>query len=134
MSFDWDEAISFEGETGPYLQYSNVRCHSLLEKGNYNDEDSFDVSYLEEDASRELLWEMGLFPSVIQSAFDKMEPAQLSRYLMGLAKLFNKFYSQVSVLVDNEEEKKAKLALVKAVSVVLENGMKLINMEAPKKM
>ena len=132
--FDWDEAISFEGETGPYLQYSNVRCHSLLEKGNYNDEDSFDVSYLEDEASTELLWEMGLFPSVIQSAFDKMEPAQLSRYLMGLAKLFNKFYSQVSVLVDNEEEKKAKLALVEAVSIVLENGMNLINMEAPKKM
>ncbi len=132
--FDWDEAISFEGETGPYLQYSNVRCHSLLDKGNYDESQDIDVSYLSEEASRELLWEMGRFPSVIQSAFEKMEPANLSRYLMGLAKLFNKFYSQVSVLVENQEEKQAKLALVKAVSIVLENGMNLINMEAPKKM
>lgn len=132
--FDWDEAISFEGETGPYLQYSNVRCHSLLDKGEYDASKKVDVSYLSEEVCKELLWEMGLFPSVIENAFEKMEPALLSRYLMGLAKLFNKFYAQVSVLVDQEEERDAKLALVKATSIVLENGMKLINMEAPEKM
>ncbi len=132
-SFNWDEAISFEGETGPYLQYSNVRCHSLLDKGGYK-EATFDGSYLREDVSRELVWELGLFPATVSSAFDKMEPALVSRYLMGIAKLFNRFYAQVSVLVEDEKEKEAKLALVKAVSTTLETGMKLINMEAPKKM
>lgn len=132
-TFSWDEAISFEGETGPYLQYTNVRCHSLLEKGDYV-EGPFDGRYLTEDASKELLWELGLLPSTISAAFDKMEPAILSRYLMGVAKLFNKFYAQVSVIVEDEMEKHAKLSLVKAVSITLENGMNLINMEAPKKM
>lgn len=133
-TFSWDEAISFEGETGPYLQYTNVRCQSLLEKGEYKDGGEFDGSYLTEDSSKELIWELGLLPSILSTVFEKMEPAILSRYLMGVAKLFNKFYSQVNVLVDNEEERNSKLALVRAVSITLENGMKLINMEAPKKM
>ncbi|NLY35863.1 MAG: arginine--tRNA ligase, partial [Tissierellia bacterium] len=133
-TFSWDETISFEGETGPYLQYTNVRCQSLLEKGGYNGSMDFDGRFLTEDSSKELIWEMGLLPSTISSVFEKMEPAILSRYLMGVAKLFNKFYSQVNVLVDNEDEKNSKLALVKAVSITLENGMKLINMQAPKKM
>lgn len=132
-SFNWDEAISFEGETGPYLQYTNVRCHSILERAEYEEED-FDASYLNEEASIDLVWELSLFPSSIRAAFDKMEPALVSRYLMGLAKLFNRFYAQVNVLVDDQEERKAKLALVKAVSITLEAGMSLINMEAPKKM
>ncbi|NLY72884.1 MAG: arginine--tRNA ligase [Tissierellia bacterium] len=132
-SFNWDEAISFEGETGPYLQYTNVRCHSLLEKGAY-EEGAFDGSYLREESSKELVWELGLFPSSIRAAFEKMEPALLSRYLMGLAKLFNKFYSQVTILTEDKEERAAKLALVRAVSLTLETGMGLINMEAPKKM
>ena len=94
----------------------------------------FDGRFLTEDSSKELIWEMGLLHSTISSVFEKMEPAILSRYLMGVAKLFNKFYSQVNVLVEDEEEKNSKLALVKAASITLENGMKLINMEAPKKM
>lgn len=133
-TFNWDETISFEGETGPYLQYTNVRCQSLLTKGAYDESLGFDGSHLTEDSSKELLWELGLLPSILTSAFEKMEPALLSRYLMGVAKLFNKFYAQVSVIVDNKEEKNSKLALVKAVSTVLENGMVLINMEAPEKM
>lgn len=131
--FDWDEALSFEGETGPYLQYANVRAHSLLERGEADLKD-IDYSHLTEEASSLLIRELSSFDEVLETALEKHEPAILSRYLMGVAKLFNRFYQQVSVITEDEEATRAKLALVKAVSQVLENGMKLINMEAPKKM
>ncbi len=131
--FDWDEALSFEGETGPYLQYANVRAHSLLERGDVALRD-IDYSLLTEEASVLLIRELSSFDEVLESALEKFEPAILSRYLMSIAKLFNKFYQQVSVITEDKEATKAKLALVKATSQVLENGMKLINMEAPKKM
>lgn len=131
--FDWDEALSFEGETGPYLQYANVRAHSLLERGEADLKD-IDYSHLTEEASSLLIRELSSFDEVLETALEKYEPAILSRYLMGVGKLFNRFYQQVSVITEDEEATRAKLALVKAVSQVLENGMKLINMEAPKKM
>lgn len=131
--FDWDEALSFEGETGPYLQYANVRAHSLLERGEADLKD-IDYSHLTEEASSLLIRELSSFDEVLETALEKHEPAILSRYLMGVAKLFNRFYQQVSVITEDKEATRAKLALVKAVSQVLENGMKLINMEAPKKM
>ncbi len=131
--FDWDEALSFEGETGPYLQYANVRAHSLLERGEGSLTD-IDYSLLTDEASGHLVRELSSFEEVLEAALDRLEPAILSRYLMSVAKLFNKFYQQVSVITEDKENTKAKLALVKATSQVLENGMRLINMEAPEKM
>jgi len=131
--FDWDEALSFEGETGPYLQYANVRAHSLLERGEGSLTD-IDYSLLTDEASGHLVRELSSFEEVLEAALERLEPAILSRYLMSVAKLFNKFYQQVSVITEDKENTKAKLALVKATSQVLENGMRLINMEAPKKM
>lgn len=131
--FDWDEALSFEGETGPYLQYTNVRCHSLIARGGET-EGSIDYSLLNDDFSNELIRELAQYPETVHFAFERYEPALISRYLIGVAKLFNKFYQQVTILSNIPAEKTARLALVKAVSQTLENGMKLINMEAPKRM
>lgn len=131
--FDWDDALSFEGETGPYLQYTNVRCHSLINRGGQMTGE-IDYSLLNDDFSNELIRELARYPETVQSAFERYEPALISRYLIGVAKLFNKFYQQVTILSNQPEEKIARLALVRAVSTTLENGMKLINMEAPKRM
>ncbi|HHT20030.1 MAG TPA: arginine--tRNA ligase [Tissierellia bacterium] len=131
--FDWDDALSFEGETGPYLQYTNVRCHSLLMRGGET-EGEIDYALLDDDFSNELIRELAQFPETIHFAFERYEPALISRYLIGVAKLFNKFYQQVTILSNVPAERTARLALVRAVSQTLENGMKLINMEAPKRM
>jgi arginyl-tRNA synthetase len=131
--FDWDDALSFEGETGPYLQYTNVRCHSLINRGGQMTGE-IDYSLLNDDFSNELIRELARYPETVQSAFERYEPALISRYLIGVAKLFNKFYQQVTILSNQPAEKIARLALVRAVSTTLENGMKLINMEAPKRM
>lgn len=132
-TFDWDDALSFEGETGPYLQYTNVRCHSLLTRGGFEGK-AVDFSRLQDDYAGELIRELAQFPETIHYAFERYEPALISRYLIGVAKLFNKFYQQVTILSNVPEEAEARLALVKAVSQTLENGMALINMEAPKRM
>lgn len=131
--FDWDDALSFEGETGPYLQYTNVRCHSLISRGGGLTA-QVDYSLLHDDFSNELIRELAQYPETVQTAFERYEPALISRYLIGVAKLFNKFYQQVTILSNQTAEKEARLALVAAVSQTLENGMKLINMEAPKRM
>lgn len=131
--FSWDEALSFEGETGPYLQYTNVRCHSLLAKKAL-DLSAVDYTRLMDSYSGELIRELAQFSESVRSAFQRFEPALVSRYLIGLAKAFNKFYQNVTILSTDDEESRARLALVKAVSQTLENGMALINMEAPTKM
>ena len=132
-TFRWDDALSFDGETGPYIQYTNVRCHSLLSKRDV-DLSTADYSTLQDSFSSELLRELSLFGDTIRNAFNRYEPAILSRYLINVAKLFNKFYQNVTILTESDTECAAKLSLVKATSQVLENGMKLINMEAPKRM
>lgn len=132
-TFRWEDALSFEGETGPYIQYTNVRCHSLLSKRDVKfSEAAYDT--LDDPFSSELLRELSLFTTTIQNAFSRYEPAIISRYLINVAKLFNKFYQNVTILTESDAECAAKLALVKSVSQVLENGMNLINMEAPKRM
>lgn len=132
-TFDWDDALSFEGETGPYLQYTNVRCHSLINRGQTSDQ-PIDYTKLSDDFSNELIRELAQFPETIHYAFERYEPALISRYLIGVAKLFNKFYQQVTIISNDPAETQARLALVKAVSQTLENGMALINMQAPKRM
>ncbi|WP_459128918.1 arginine--tRNA ligase [Guggenheimella bovis] len=129
--FNWEEALSFEGETGPYLQYTNARCHSLLRKGKI---EKIDYSKLTDDYSYELIRELSQFEEAVQSAYDRIEAMVVSRYVMDVAKTFNKFYQNVTILSDDPVEASSKLALVKATSQVLENGMYLINMDAPEQM
>ncbi len=130
--FDWDSVLSFDGETGPYLQYTNVRCNSLLEKGEIGIE--FDFNKLTDDYSYELIRELSMYPDAIVTAQQKNEPATISRYLINLAKAFNRFYQNVTVVSDDKLDTSVKLALVKATSQTLVNGMYLINVEAPEKM
>ncbi len=130
--FDWDSVLSFDGETGPYLQYTNVRCNSLLEKGEITSE--VDYSMLDDDYSYELIRVLAQYPDAIVTAQSKNEPAVISRYLINLAKTFNRFYQNVTVVSENKIDTSTKLLLVKATSQTLVNGMYLINIEAPTKM
>lgn len=133
--FDWKEILSFEGETGPYVQYSYARGNSILERAGEVDLTNVDYSRLNSKEEFELIKSLESFKKNIHLAIEKFEPSVMSRYVIEVAKLFNKFYNAHSVLnLEDEELKKARLALVKASLQVIKNGLGLLGIEVVEKM
>lgn len=132
-TFDIENALSYEGETGPYIQYTNARCHSLLNKFK-KDVTKIDYKLLTDDYSYNIIRILFQFKDVIINAQKKNEPAIISRYIIDLSKEFNRMYQNVSIITSDVIKTNSLIALVKAVSITLENAMNLINMKAPKKM
>lgn len=133
--FDWKEILSFEGETGPYVQYSYARGNSILERAGEVDLTNVDYSKLDSKEEFELIKALESFKKNIHLAIEKLEPSVVTRYVVDVAKLFNKFYNAHSVLnLEDEELKKARLALVKASLQVIKNGLGLIGIEVVEKM
>ncbi|MGL4664189.1 MAG: arginine--tRNA ligase [Clostridium butyricum] len=132
--FDWKEILSFEGETGPYVQYAYARGNSILERaGEFSG--SIDYSKLSSKEEFELVKSLGNFNNVITLALDKLEPSILTRYVIEVAKGFNKFYNAHSVLnLEDEELKRARLNLVKASLQVIKNGLELLGIGVVEKM
>jgi len=138
--FSWDKVLNFEGETGPYVQYTHARAVSVLRnaRGFWSekelDVDKCGLNYITSDSAYELARLLYKFPSVIADAAEKYEPAIVTRHLVDTAQAFNRFYHNEHILVDNESEKLAKLTLVYAAKTVIKNGLWLLGMEAPDKM
>lgn len=133
--FDWKEILSFEGETGPYVQYSYARGNSILERAGDVDLTNIDYSKLNSKEEFELIKSLESFNKNVHSAIEKLEPSVVTRYVIEVAKLFNKFYNAHSVLnLEDEELKKARLALVKASLQVIKNGLGLLGIEVVEKM
>lgn len=133
--FDLDETLRFDGETGPYVQYTYVRAKSILEKSKFNKENlNIDFSLLSAKQEIELVKELGKLPKIIFKASDEYEPAVLSRYLIEVATLFSRFYNECSVLVDDEKLKQARCSLVYATSIVIKKGLTILGIECPEKM
>ena len=132
--FDWKEMLSFEGETGPYVQYSYARANSILAKANIINED-VNYSKLDSKEEFELIKALGNFNNQIHLATEKLEPSIITRYAIEVAKLFNKFYNSHSVLnLEDEELKAARVNLVKATCQVIKNSLALIGIEVVEKM
>ena len=133
--FDWKEILSFEGETGPYVQYSYARGNSILERAGDVDLTNIDYSKLNSKEEFELIKSLESFKKNVHSAIEKLEPSVVTRYVIEVAKEFNKFYNAHSVLnLEDEELKKARLALVKASLQVIKNGLGLLGIEVVEKM
>ena len=133
--FDWDQVLNFQGETGPYIQYTYVRTKSVLEKAGYIpkiDEIKFD-KLLDETAKNivKLLYD---FENILVQVTEKEEPSILSRYLIDLAKAFSNFYNDQKILVDDKDVQNARIYLTYAVGNVLKTGANLLGMEMPNKM
>lgn len=132
--FDWKEMLSFDGETGPYVQYTYARCKSILRKaGEVTGE--VDYSKLNTKEEFELIKLLEGFQNAVLQAIDKLEPSVVTRYIIEVAKAFNKFYNQYSIL--NEENigcKNARLKMAEATCIVVKNGLGLLGIDTVERM
>ncbi|WP_027623171.1 arginine--tRNA ligase [Clostridium lundense] len=132
--FSWNEMLSFDGETGPYVQYSYARGKSVLRRvGTVTGE--VDYSKLSSKEEFELVKTLEGFNNAILYSIDKLEPSVVTRYVIDVAKNFNKFYNQCSIInAEDEETRKARLKLVEGTCQVLKNGLNLLGIEVVEKM
>jgi len=143
LDFDVDRVISFEGETGPYLQYAHTRCLSILKKAGeaalvVRKTEGVPIMIAELLHSQEelfLLKMLGRFPGVLERTLDQRKPSQLAGYLIDLARDFGAFYRECKVMnPENESLTLARLSLVEATRVVLGKGLDLLGIPKPEKM
>ena len=133
--FDWNTALNFQGETGPYIQYTYVRTKSVLEKaGKLPSLKEIKVENLLDEYSQEVLKLMYNFDDILIQVTKKEEPSILSRYLIDLAKAFSSFYNENKIIVDDKDVQNARVFLTYSVGQVLKIGASLLGMEMPNKM
>lgn len=132
FDFNLEEVVRFEGETGPYVQYSYARACSILRKADYQTDINANLSLSDED-SWEVIKLLQAFPTTVQKAAAQYEPSVIAKHAIHLAQAFNKYYAHVRIL-DEDNEKQARLALVKAVTIVLAEDLRLLGLEAPEEM
>lgn len=132
--FSWSRMLNFDGETGPYVQYTHARACSILRRGALKEVPAFSADLLTDDASVEVCKLLEQFPSKIVDAGAKQEPSIVTRHLVNLAQAFNKFYHDNPILSSEEEVKNARLAVVYAVKTVLAHGLEILGIAAPEQM
>jgi len=133
VTFDWSSALSFEGDTGPYIQYAHARASSILRKVKVKPL-SVDYSLLSKDYEFNLVKHISLFPAVVSDAVETLRPHLIANYIYHLAKLFSEFYHNCQCIGVNKELSQVRLSLVMASKHVLANGMSLLGITAPDKM
>ena len=136
--FDWNNILNFQGETGPYIQYTYVRTKSVLEKSGVKiDNISFDMvnfDSLEDTYSQNIIKLLYDFHNILVQVTEKYEPSILSRYLIELAKAYSVFYNENRIMVEDVNIKNSRIYLTFAVGKVLKIGANLLGMDMPEKM
>lgn len=126
--FDMEKMLKFEGQTGPYLQYTGVRIASIL-RGNEYDVDNLDVSLFDETNYFELSRTIGEFKSIIAKACAEDAPSVIAKYLLGLAQTFNKFYANVKINALDEKVRNTNFMIAHATRIVINEGLRLLGIE-----
>lgn len=134
--FSWDRMLNFDGETGPYVQYTHARACSVLKKADYNDsmKQNIDYSVLTDEATVDVCKTLANYAAKIKEASVRYEPSVIARYLVDLSQAFNKFYHDNIILADDENVRKARLAVVDAVRIVIKSGLTILGIGAPEQM
>ena len=133
--FDWNTILNFQGETGPYIQYTYVRTKSVLEKaGDLPKIENVKIDNLSDEYSMAILKLIYNFEDILIQVTDKNEPSMLARYLIELAKAYSSFYNENKIIVDDKDVQDARVYLTYAVSQVLKQGANLLGIEMPEKM
>jgi len=133
--FEPEKAISFEGDSGPYLQYTYARAKSILRKARQKKINKIDFSLLKESCEKELVSLLKEFPEKVSDAAQNYSPHIIVHYLISLAGRFNSFYHKLPVLrAENKGLVNARLALVQAVAQVIKNGLLLLDIQTLEEM
>jgi arginyl-tRNA synthetase len=141
--FKWDRVLNFDGETGPYVQYTYARSASVLRKAGEEAvkkakdlavSGCLELSYISGESAYDLAKLVHRFPEVVIEAGEKYEPSIVTRHIVSIAQAFNKFYHDEQILTENEDEKTAKLALVISAGQTIKNGLGMLGIKAPERM
>ncbi|MEG2575766.1 MAG: arginine--tRNA ligase [Christensenella sp.] len=133
ITFSFDRVLNFDGETGPYVQYTHTRCASVVRKHEKNDA-GMDMSALLNDEAFAVLKMLNAFPNMLLMASEKNEPFYVTRYLIDLAQAFNKYYYEYRIIDEDVQKTNARAALACAVKNTLKRGLALLGIKAPEKM
>jgi len=132
--FSYDKVLNFDGETGPYCQYTVARCNSVLKKGEAYDLSSGYSAKEVNDNEYELATLIGSFPSVLKAAAEKYEPSFVTRFAVDVAKAFNKFYFESKIVSEDKTLTENRLRLTKATQLCLKKALSLLGIKTPEKM
>jgi len=135
LLFDPKESVDFQGNTGPFIQYTYARIKSVLSKVNFDEQSKVSVPVSISAYERDLIMTLGNFPSIIAISAQEFSPAQMSNYIYDVAKLYNKFYHEETILkAEIEEVKNFRLHLSASAAKVIAKGMSLLGIEVPERM
>jgi arginyl-tRNA synthetase len=135
--FDPEESVDFQGNTGPFIQYTYARIQSILRKADFDYGKNVTLSAVEglHEKEKELLKQIQLYPDTIQLAAENFSPALIANYTYDLVKEFNSFYQQVSILGETNEQKKIlRVQLSKKVADVIKSAFLLLGIQVPERM
>ena len=135
IDFSWEAVLSFEGNSGPYVQYTYARAKSILRK-NKEEYKTKEICYdaLTDSASYELIKKLADYPSAVAEAAKQLEPSVLAKYTISVATLFNKFYQENNILNAEEHVKKARLHLVNMTQMIIQECCNLLGITCPEEM
>ena len=135
VSFKWEKLLNFDGETGPYVQYTHARCASILRKvENYTPSTDIDYSLITEPEAIELLKEISRFPKVVVDASEKYEPSVVARFAVDVAQSFNKYYNACRINVEEESLRNARVTLVHLTKKTIKDALLLLGIQCPEQM
>ncbi len=135
VSFKWEKLLNFDGETGPYVQYTHARCASILRKvDNYTPSTDIDYSLITEPEAIELLKEISRFPKVVVDASEKYEPSVVARFAVDVAQSFNKYYNACRINVEEESLRNARVTLVHLTKKTIKDALLLLGIQCPEQM
>ena len=135
IDFRWERALNFDGETGPYVQYTHARCCSVLRKAEAFAAAEPDYSVITDDEAQDVLMLISHFPQVVRKAMEQSEPSMITRHTTQLAQAYNKYYFEHRIMDESDPAgTAARVNLTRAVRDVIKTGLYLIGVEAPERM